>query len=177
MTNSVSEDVAAVLARVFADSEESAIPKRLRKRVVKARASNPTLQAEVEVHLEKVKPKSARGENLRGTSSVRYSPRKYDKKQILEMFDSGLRAVDIARQLDAPHSSIRYVLLNSGRQINGKGGAKPKEFCDNGHEMAKHSRQIIKNGVLNGRYCVPCKANSGRRQRSQKEINGVQEEA
>lgn len=164
-SQAVKDDVAAVLARVFANTEESAIPKRFSKKVARGRAVSPRITnpaVVAQVHPEKVKRKGT-GRGMPGVPR----PPKYSRAQIVTAWEASevKTLAVVAKQIGCHKQTVHRALVEQGIIVpSGQGGARPKEYCDNGHDMAKHSKPVVDRdgNPKGGRYCVPCKAKSGR---------------
>jgi hypothetical protein len=164
VSESVQSQVALVMAKVYLDAPDSEIPEKYLAAVHELRNSVSADDVPGASLVRLKKPYRAptglkRGENLRGTSSIRHTGSKYPKKLIFEKFDSGMRVSEIAAELNAPDGSIRDIIRRSGRKC-GKSGPRPKTHCKRGHDLSVHGKPAS-NG---GRYCAECKRQKERKQ-------------
>lgn len=160
----VQEQVLMVMAKVYLDAPDSQIPEKYLAAVHELRASKPasfnphneSLRSERRTQKQKVSPTGLR----RGENQIARPP-KYSRKKIVEAWNAtdDKRLSVVAAQIGCHKQTVHRALVEQGIIVpNGKGGAKPKDKCRNGHD---NWRQVYKNGVKNGRYCVTCKAEVG----------------
>ena len=156
----VQDQVIGVMARVYFDAPDSQIPEKYLPAVLELRSQVSTRNTGLVRSERRTQKKKVNGIG-RGMPGVPRPP-KYSRKRIVEAWeaseDKTLSAV--AKVIGCHKQTVHRALVEQGIIVpSGVGGAKPKDRCKNGHD---NWRQVYKNGVKNGRYCVTCKAEIGR---------------